>query len=126
MHGRQTVALHTGDLSVEANRWRAIWEVGEGIAALDGVTALQAAGLERFNDDRVHVSVLHTASIEAVEGVVIHKVIRRSPGEVMAHGIPRVRPPMAAIRKVAGLLVMMPARRSKAASVTSSPTPADF
>lgn len=122
MHGRQTVALHTGDLSVEANRWRAIWEVGEGIAALDGVTALQAAGLERFDDDRVHVSVLHTASIEAVEGVVIHKVIRRSPGEVMAHGIPRVRPPMAAIRaarwavsdRQAALLLVMPVQQGLA------------
>lgn len=49
-HGRQTVAVHTGELSECALRWRAVWEVGEGIAALDGVTALQASGLVGYTE----------------------------------------------------------------------------
>ena len=48
VHGRQTVAVHTGPLSEEAHRWRAVWETGSRIAALDGVTALQAAGMTGF------------------------------------------------------------------------------
>ena len=43
--GAQTVATHLGPLPVEAYRWRAIWEVGPGMPALDGVTALQSLGL---------------------------------------------------------------------------------
>ena len=36
LHGRQTVAVHTAPLDVVARRWRAVWEVGEAIAAIDG------------------------------------------------------------------------------------------
>jgi hypothetical protein len=58
-HGSQTVAVHTGPISMLAQRWRAVWETGENIAALDGVTALQQAGLRGFDDDVVHVSAVH-------------------------------------------------------------------
>ena len=34
-HGRHTVALHTGDLSDQARRWRAVWEVAERVAQLE-------------------------------------------------------------------------------------------
>ncbi len=96
-HGRQTIALHTGDLTDEALRWRAVWEVGSGIAALDGVTALQAAGLTGYVDDRVHVSTRHHHNTEQVGGVVVHKLIRRPVVDVVPVGIPRVRPAVAAI-----------------------------
>lgn len=97
-HGRQTVAVHTAPLDLVARRWHAVWEVGASIAALDGVTALQAAWLSGFVDDRVHVSVKHNHNTTPVTGVVVHKVIRRAPGEVQAAGPPRVRPAVAAIR----------------------------
>jgi hypothetical protein len=96
-HGVQTVALTTGELGVVARRWRGIWEVGAGVALVDGVTALQHAGMTGFEDDLVHVSVKHTTEIERVAGVRIHKVIRREPWEGMPAGIPRTRPAVAAV-----------------------------
>lgn len=96
--GRQTVAVHNGPLSVEARRWLAVWETGVRIAALDGVTALQVAGLRHYDDDRIHVSVVHTASVKAVPGARLHKVRRRVPDELVAVGVPRTRPAVAAIR----------------------------
>jgi hypothetical protein len=97
-HGTQTVAVHNGPLSVEAQRWRAIWETGDKVAALDGVTALQVAGLRNYQDDSIHVSVVHTASVKKLPGVRLHKVIRRIPDELVALGIPRTTPAVAALR----------------------------
>jgi len=100
-HGLQTVALHCGPIGVEATRWQALWETGADVAALDGVTALQVAGLRNFDDDRVHVSVVHTARVKAAPGVALHKVIRRLPSELVGSGIPRTRPAVAAVRSAA-------------------------
>ena len=119
MHGQQTVALHTGQIGDEAKRWRAVWEVGAQVAALDGVTALQSAGLVGFSDDRLHVSVKHTAVVSEVPGVRIHKVIRRTEGEVVGDGMPRTRPAVAAVRaahwavsdRQAALLLVMPVQQ---------------
>ena len=119
LHGRQTVALHTSTLSEGARRWRGVWEVGSRVAALDGVTALQAAGLTGFRDDRVHVSVKHNAHVPLVEDLVLHKVVRRIEGELTTAGIPRVIPPVAAVRaahwavsdRQAALLLVMPVQQ---------------
>ena len=54
--GNQTVVPHTGAVSPEGLRWSAVWETGRGITALDGVTALHAAGLEHYADEAIHVS----------------------------------------------------------------------
>jgi hypothetical protein len=97
-HGRQTIAVHNRPLSDEEKRWRAIWEVGHDIAALDGVTALQAAGLRGYDEQMVHVSVVHTCTIHPVEGVRQHKVSRNQPRLVAEVGIPRVPLAVAAIR----------------------------
>jgi hypothetical protein len=98
LHGLQTVALHTGPLGVDENRWRVIWETGAEVAALDGVTALQAAGLTGYNDDEIHVSVVHKHSVKKAPGARLHKVIRRQADELVAVGIPRTKPPVAALR----------------------------
>lgn len=119
LHGVQTVSMTTGLLGVEARRWRAVWEVGQQVAALDGVTSLQHAGMTGYTDDTVHVSVKHTTEVVDVEGVAIHKVIRRVPGELVVAGIPRTRPPVAAIRAAhwattdrrAALLLVMPVQQ---------------
>lgn len=97
-HGRQTVALHCGVIGVDGMRWRALWETGAEVAALDGVTALQVAGLRGFDDDCIHVSVPHTARVKRLPGVKLHKVIRRLPGELAGAGIPRTTPAVAAVR----------------------------
>jgi hypothetical protein len=98
LHGRQTVAVHTGPLSRVATWWRAVWEVGHG-AVLDGVSALHAAGLEHFRSDHVHVSVPHQAVPRAVEGVVLHRVRDLDAGhDAWGAGLPRVRPSVATVR----------------------------
>lgn len=97
-HGGQCVSVHTGELSEQARRWWAIQEVGPLIAALDGVTALQAAGLQNFDDDDVHVSIPHGSRPYSVSGVRIHQVRGREASEILTNGIPRVRPDVAAIR----------------------------
>jgi very-short-patch-repair endonuclease len=116
LHGTQTVAVHTGPLGRGALLRRAVWEVGVGIAALDGVSALHAAGLTGFDDDLVHVSVKHTAAVRAVRGVRVHKLARRVEDELVASGVPRTRPALAAVRaarwaasdRQAALLMVMP------------------
>lgn len=97
-HGGQTVALHTGPLSIEAERWRALWEAGAKVAVLDGVTALQVAGLRHYDDTTIHLSVVHTAWVKTPCGSRVHKLIRRLPDEVVTAGIPRTRAAVAALR----------------------------
>ena len=114
--GRQAVAVHRGPLPVEARAWSALWEVGERIAALDGVTSLIASGLTGFEEGPLHLSVSHSHDIRQIAGVRIHKVIRRLEDELMPSGIPRTRPAVAAIRaagwavsdRQAALLLLMP------------------
>ncbi|EWT00348.1 hypothetical protein N865_16265 [Intrasporangium oryzae NRRL B-24470] len=96
--GRQTVAVHTGPLTSPSLCWTAIFETGVQIAALDGVTALQHAGLRGYVDDEIHLSAVHNHNTEPLSGVRIHKVIRRVAGELVEAGIPRTRPEVAAVR----------------------------
>jgi very-short-patch-repair endonuclease len=119
VHGHQTVAMTTAPLSVRANRWLAVWETGPKVAALDGVSALQHAGLTGFEDDIVHISVKHTAEVHAITGVRHHKVIRRLDDELITAGLPRTRVPVAAVRaahwarsdRQAALLLVMPVQQ---------------
>jgi len=118
-HGHQTVAMTTAPVSAAARRWRAVWENGLKVAALDGSTALQHAGLTGFDDEVVHLSVKHTAEITPLDGVRIHKVIRRLEHEVIHAGIPRTRPSVAAVRaahwavsdRQAALVLVMPVQQ---------------
>ncbi|WP_121030104.1 hypothetical protein [Terracoccus luteus] len=117
--GRQAVAVHRGPLPVNARAWAAVWEVGERVATLDGVTALAAGGLTGFDESRLHLSVRHTHTIAPVPGVTVHKLIRRVDGEVLPTGIPRVRPAVATVRaagwavtdRQAALLLLMPVQQ---------------
>jgi hypothetical protein len=122
VHGDVTVAVHTRPLSRQESLWRAIWEVGPDVAALDGVTALHVAGLEHFDDSAIHCSVVHTARVTWPRGVAPHKVIRRLDGEVIEVGIPRTRPAVAAVRaahwavsdRQAALILLMTAQQGLA------------
>lgn len=96
-HGRQTVAVHTAPLGEEARRWWALWEVG-GNAALDGVTALQVAGLTGYEEDRVHVSVSPGFGRRRPDGVRVHVSRLRSAADLVGAGIPRTRPEVASVR----------------------------
>ena len=98
LHGRRTVAVHTAGLSREALRWRAVWEAGRS-AALDGVSALEAAGLTGFDEETIHVSVDHQGhGGHRLDGVCIHQVRSSRSSDVRAAGVPRVRPAVAAVR----------------------------
>jgi len=98
--GTHTVALHTGTVSAAALRWRALWEVAEDVALVDGVTALHAAGLTGYTQDVLHVSVPRGAQCPGVDGVRIHRVTRRA-GETVGTGLPRTRVEVAALRGAA-------------------------
>jgi very-short-patch-repair endonuclease len=95
-HHRQTIAIHTGDLSEPATWWSAIFEVGPG-AAVDGSTALRAAGMRSF-EDALHVSTPKSSRPRRPQGIVVHETRRRKPDDLIEVGMPRVRPPIAAIR----------------------------
>jgi hypothetical protein len=118
-HGHQTVALHTWELGLVANRWRALWEVAPRMAALDGVTALQVAGLQHFDEELIHVSIVHNSNVKAPTGVRVHKVIRRIEDEVVRADVPRTRPAVAAVRaahwakseRQAALVMVMPVQQ---------------
>jgi hypothetical protein len=98
--GTHTVALHTGTVGTAALHWRAVWEVAENVALVDGVTALQAAGLTGYAEDVIHVSVPRGAQCPRVDGVRIHRVTRRAD-EVAVCGLPRARVEVAALRGAA-------------------------
>lgn len=118
LHGRRTVALHTGPLPLKAHLWRALWESGQR-AALDGVSALAAAGMTGFVEERIHVSIGQRDRLHRVPGVTVHRVVRRSPGELSRHGVRRVRPAVAAVRaaqwavsdRQAALVLVMPVQQ---------------
>ena len=98
--GTHTVAVHTGPLGATARRWRAVWEVAEGCALVDGVSSLLTVWLQGFTEDVVHVSVPRGAQCPRVDGVRIHRVTRRA-GEALASGMPRSRVEVAALRGAA-------------------------
>ena len=96
--GRQTVCLHTGELSERARWWWAVIETGPEIAALDGATALLAAGARNLNSKEIHLSVRHASRPLPVRGVRIHQVRGWDQRDVNSAGVPRFRPEIAAIR----------------------------
>ena len=98
--GTHTLALHTGPVDPAALRWRAVWEVAEQVALVDGVSALHAAGLSGYTDDVIHVSVPRGAQCPRVDGVRTHRVTRRD-GEAVGSGLPRTRVEVAALRGAA-------------------------
>ncbi len=118
LHGSRTVALHCGPLAPGALQWRAVWESGTS-AALDGVSAMQAAGMTGFVEQHIHVSIDHRARFHPVSGVVAHRVRRRVKDEVLTNGVPRVRPAVAAVRaarwavsdRQAALILVLPVQQ---------------
>ncbi|MGL5819174.1 MAG: hypothetical protein ACRCYR_16535 [Phycicoccus sp.] len=98
--GTHTVALHTGEVRAAALRWRAVWEVAESVALVDGISALHAAGLEGYTEEVVHVSVPRGAQCPRVAGVRVHRVTRR-PDDAAGGGLPRARVEVAALRAAA-------------------------
>ncbi len=59
---------------------------------LDGVSALQAAGLTGIEANTVRVSVPRGARVPKVAGVTVRQTRRLSRGDLAGPGLPRVRP----------------------------------
>ena len=97
-HGSQTVAVHTLALDAPALWWRAVWETGQRIAVLDGVSALLAAGVTGYEEAVVHVSIPRAINRSGIPGVRVHRVARVDGEVISGRGVPRVAPALAAIR----------------------------
>lgn len=96
--GRQTLAVHTGEITDAALRWVAVLEGGPR-AFLDGVSSLQAGGLKHFQTDTVRVSVPRGARIRRAKGVDIRQTRRWAADDLTpGPGVPRTRNDIAAIR----------------------------
>ncbi|MBO1754048.1 hypothetical protein [Allobranchiibius sp. CTAmp26] len=96
--GRHTVLLAGAELADECRWWSAVWESGPG-AVLDGVTALTAAGLRKFEEETVHVSVPSSNRVHRSPGVTVHRP--NTVGPVIYSSVPRVRPELACLRAAA-------------------------
>lgn len=95
--GHHTIALHNGPLSAESLRWVAVLEIGRR-AAIDGVTALQHAGVHGLDDDTVHVITPKGSAPPRLRGVRVHESRRwREEDVIRDSGIGRVRPAVAAV-----------------------------
>jgi len=95
--GDQSVWLHSGPIGDCGQAWAAVFQGGPR-AHLDGASALIAAGLERFTWERIRVSVPRGARIRRTRRFDIRQTRRWSAGDVVLDGIPRSRPPAAAVR----------------------------
>lgn len=97
--GTQSIAVHTGPLTTLGREWAAVLEAGPR-AHLDGVSALIAAGLEHYKEERIRVSVPKGARIQRRRRatVDIRETRRFDRGDVMPTGVPRTRPAVAAVR----------------------------
>ncbi|MGQ0625463.1 MAG: DUF559 domain-containing protein [Sporichthyaceae bacterium] len=94
--GKQTVRITDGDRRL-ASWWRAVLEVSPA-AVLDGVSAMQAAGLRGIESEHVHVAVPKSARPRRCRGVVVHETRRFELSSVVDDaGIPRMRPETGAV-----------------------------
>lgn len=95
--GDQSVCVHNSEVSDEGHRWAAVFQGGPR-ACLDGAAALVASGLERYEVDRIRVSVPRGARVRRTPLYDIRQTRRWAAGDVVAVGVPRTRPAVAAVR----------------------------
>jgi Protein of unknown function (DUF559) len=96
--GSQSLCLHTGPLTVEAQHWAAVFEAGPR-AYLDGATSLVASGLKNFTPDSIRVSVPKgSRARRRTPGLDIRETRRWDAADVSPGGVPRSRVPVAAVR----------------------------
>lgn len=91
-----TIAIQTGPLNQRQLWWVAILETGCAEAALDGLSALQAAGLTGL-DGPLTVSCPHGSRPRATPGVDVRETRWRRDGDVVTAGLPRLRVSAAAV-----------------------------
>jgi very-short-patch-repair endonuclease len=95
--GSQALALHTGQLTERGKLWAAVFEAGPR-AQLDGASSLIASGLTGFQVDRIRVSVPRGARVRRARGLDIRQTRRWDAADLVATGVPRTPPAVAAVR----------------------------
>jgi len=96
--GDQSVCVHTGPVQGAGLAWAAVFQGGPR-AMLDGASSLIASGLERFTVDRARVSVPRGARIRRTPQFDIRQTRRwRAEDLAPGAGVPRTKPPVAAVR----------------------------
>lgn len=95
--GTHAIAVHTGPLPRPAQLWAAVIEGGPR-ACLDGMAALEVAGLAHVTCERIRVSVPRGARVRRSPLVDVRQTRRLVAGDVVPVGIPRTRPGTAAVR----------------------------
>ncbi|MGB0099839.1 MAG: hypothetical protein WBP61_06125 [Nocardioides sp.] len=95
--GDQSVHLQNSALSQDGEHWAAVFQGGPR-ACLDGASALVASGLERFEVDRVRVSVPRGARIRRNQRFNIRQTRRWASADILPTGVPRTAPATAAVR----------------------------
>ncbi|MDN4162351.1 DUF559 domain-containing protein [Nocardioides abyssi] len=95
--GDQSVCLHNAAISDVGHHWAAVFQGGPR-AYLDGASALVAGGLQRYEVDRVRVSVPRGARVRRDRRYDIRQTRRWDAGDVVPTGVPRARPATAAVR----------------------------
>jgi very-short-patch-repair endonuclease len=89
--------MTTGSLTRTQQLWAAVFEAGPR-AFLDGAAALEVAGLQRYQTDRIRVSVPRGARVRRARGLDIRQTRRWHADDVVGSGLPRARPEVAAVR----------------------------
>jgi very-short-patch-repair endonuclease len=84
-------------ISQDGHSWAAVFQGGPR-ACLDGASSLLAGGLERFEVDRVRVSVPRGARVRRNPRYDIRQTRRWSADDIVRAGIPRTRNDVAAVR----------------------------
>ena len=88
--GRQTLTLHCGPLSTRARRWIAVLETSPR-AALDGVTALQEAGMN-LSDETIEVVAPQGSRPRRRQGIRVRESRLFREQDVAAMGLRRLLP----------------------------------
>lgn len=95
--GDQSIAVHAGPLSQSGHFWAALFQGGPR-AQLDGAASLVAHGLDRFDLERIRVSVPRGARIRRTRAYDIRQTRRWSASDLAPSGIPRTNVAVAAVR----------------------------
>lgn len=95
--GDQSVCLHNAAIDTTSHRWAAVHQGGPR-ACLDGVSSLQASGLERFTHERIRVSVPPGARVRRSRHYDIRQTRRWRAQDLAPAGIPPTRIEVAAVR----------------------------
>lgn len=95
--GDQSVCLHNAEVSHLGQQWAAVFQGGPR-ACLDGASSLIAGGLQRFDVDRIRVSVPRGARTRRNRRYDIRQTRRWAIDDLVTRGIPRTRNEVAAVR----------------------------